>query len=318
MIVSFLNIFNNKKKNEKKIKLIFFLIMGEIVIMVNIKVLKVLNSVTYLLISILFVGTYYSYENFLNITGFIHVVQKNETILTPDYYVFDIMFVILIFFFLSVLFQFESICLNRGFIEDITKGVNKYVKNVGFNFMLSGIFYIGWLINFLIYTQTSMIISTICMLISVYFGLLVDYKTKSFSSERNCYEIIFGSIPLSMFLGWNIILFLLTFTRAVTMKSNFDKDSIYIFYICILLFITFCLLVYLMNLSNYVLMLVNLYYVTNMLIKYYNAGNILKYGTIIDLCLIIFALIIKMLIDIKRCKRYKSFRNGEELNENLI
>lgn len=286
--------------------------------MVNIKVLKVLNLVTYLLISIVFVGTYYSYENFLNITGFVHVVQKNKTVLTPDYYVFDIMFVILIFFFLSVLFQFESICLNRGFIEDITKGVNKYVKNVGFNFMLSGIFYIGWLINFLIYTQTSMIISTICMLISVYFGFLVDYKTKSFSSERNCFEIIFGSMPLSMFLGWNIILFLLTFTRTVTMKSYFEKDNMYILYICILLFITFGLLVYLMNFSNYVLMLVNLYYVINMMIKNNNADDILKYGTIIDLSLIIFILLIKMLIDIIRCRRNKSLKNGGELNEILI
>jgi hypothetical protein len=67
--------------------------------MVNIKVLKILNLVTYVLMATIFVGTYYSYDNFLNITGFIHVVQKNETVLTPDYYVFDISFIIFACFF---------------------------------------------------------------------------------------------------------------------------------------------------------------------------------------------------------------------------
>ena len=286
--------------------------------MVNIKVLKILNSITYLLISILFFGTYYSYDNFLNITGFINVVQKNETILTPDYYVFDIMFVILIYFFLSILFQFENICLNKGVIDDITKRANKYVKNVNFNFMFSGLFYMGWLINFLIYTNTSIIISSICILISVYFGFIIDNRTKPFSFERYYFEIIFGSIPLSLFLGWNIILCLLTFTRVI-IKNNFDEDNKYIFYVLILLFITLCLLVYLMIFSNYVLILINLYYVTNMLIKYYNINNILKYGTIIDICIIIFTLIIKIIIDAKRYKIYKREKEKKNrLNEILI
>ena len=286
--------------------------------MENTSVYKVLNLVTYLLISVIFVATYYSYDNFLNITGFIDVIQKNETILTPDYYVFDIMFIIIIYFFLSVLFQFESICVNRGFIEDLTKSVNEYIKNINLNFMLSSLFYIGWLISFLIYTDISLIISTICIVISVYFGLLIDYKTKSFSIERNCYEIIFGSIPLSMFLGWNIILCLLTFTRTSLIKNSFEGDDKYIFYICILLFVTITLLVYLMNFNNYVLMLVNLYYVINMYIKYCDLNDTLNYGTIINIFIIIFTLILKIIIDVLNYKRYKKEKKENGLKEILI
>jgi hypothetical protein len=162
-----------------------------------------------------------------------------------------------------------------------------------------------------------MILSTICILGSIYFGFLIDYVAKPFSLERNCYEIVLGSIPLSIFLGWNIILFFLTFTRAATTQNDFSMDSEYIFYVITLIFITIGLTIYLMNYGNYVLMLVNLYYVVNMFIKYNDVNDILEYGTIMDLCLIIFILIIKILIDVKR---YKIFREDKEkeLNENLI
>ena len=283
--------------------------------MVNIKVLKILNLVTYVLMATIFVGTYYSYDNFLNITGFIHVVQKNETVLTPDYYVFDISFIIFACFFLSILFQFRQTCLYRESIENITNGVDKYVKRVNFYFMVSGFLYIGWLINFLIYSEVSMILSTICILGSIYFGFLIDYVAKPFSLERNCYEIVLGSIPLSIFLGWNIILFFLTFTRAAISQNEFSMDSKYIFCVLVLVFITICLTVYLMNYGNYILMLVNLYYVVNMFIKYNGVNDMVKYGIIIDICIIIFILIIKIIIDINR---YKIFREEKELNENLI
>jgi len=233
------------------------------------------------------IGVLKSFENATN---------TNATIMTPPDWSLHIW---------EVIFGTQLLFVLTQFIDHESCSMNQYVYNMEYFYVSANIFNIIWLISYLFATPISFIIATIASFITGYLLVVLERRTLPFSVNRTWYELIFGSIPNMLFQGWTFIQFIITLTQTVGAWEEIQGENIFGMIMSILLMIMF--IFYLFIGSNYILIIVFLYYVITLYTK--NTDNEIFGPALMVVCVCsIFLLILKSALDCCRLRRIRKER----------
>lgn len=228
--------------------------------------------------------------------SFENATNTNATIMTPPYWSFHIW---------EVIFGTQLAFVLAQFIDHENCSMNEYVRNIGYFYVAASIFNILWLILYLFATPVSFIIATIMLCITGYLLVLLERRTLPFSVNRTWIELVFGSIPNMIFLGWIMIQFVITMTQTVESWDQIKNDKIFGLLLCIMLMIMFSFYLFVGN--NYMPSIMFLYYVISLYTKYMNDSFFGPTLMITSVCSI-FLLILKTIIDCCRLRRMRRER----------
>ena len=174
--------------------------------------------------------------------------------------------------------------------------LDDYVGKVSVFFILSCLFNITWIVAFSLATKVSILISVFLI-----FGLLISLiviqlRCTFFSGKNTPFEIGFGDIPISIYLGWLMtasILNVAVCIRAWTESSQLGNENIWYIIIVIVAAILYILNMALKN--NYVTMVVFFYVLIALAVKHQN-DTVLFPFTLAILSFCVFGLIIKAVL----------------------
>jgi len=222
-----------------------------------------------------------------------NVSDQFDTLITPPGWAFSIWGVIYAGLLIFTIVQF----IPQLKLDD-------YVGKVSVFFILSCLFNITWIVAFSLATKVSILISVFLI-----FGLLISLiviqmRCTFFSEKKTPFEIGFGDVPISIYLGWIMtasILNVAVCIRAWTESSQLDNENIW--YIAIVIIATVLYILNIILRNNYVTMVVFSYVLIALVVKHQNDTTLFKF-TLTIFCFCVVGLIIKTVL--LSCKRFAS------------
>lgn len=264
---------------------------------------KILNTVSFLARLLLYY--FMNYYNIISNETIENVTLKYDLEIVPSMIGMNVIeSIINVLLFIFVVIQF----LDNGKMS-----MNQYVTEIESKFVIVNICNIFSLITFVIGTKPYLIISSLCMMFELTILILIQHQCKFYSRSKKWYEIYFGDIPFSIYLGWIMIYFVIKLSITIRFNMKIENENIMFFIFIFLLGVFNCFIIYLQR--NFVPVLVYYYYVILYIIKnkedYYSFfGGIISLFTIFS-----FNFIILM---IKVCRgRQRKKENLENYYENL-
>lgn len=212
--------------------------------------------------------------------------------------------IINILLFIFVIFQF---------FDNRKMSMNQYVTEVESKFVIVNICNTFSLITFVIGTKPYLIISSLCMMFELTILILIQHQCKFYSRSKKWYEIYFGDLPFSIYLGWIMIYFVIKISITIRFYMEIENQNIMFFIFIFLLGVFNCFIIYLQK--NFVTVLVYYYYVILYIIKN-NEDNYSFFGGLISLFVVFFFYLIILIMKICRNRQRKN-KNLENCYENL-
>jgi len=212
-----------------------------------------------------------------------NVSNDYDTLITPPSWAFS---------FWGVIYAGLLIFNIAQFIPQLK--LDGYVKRISYLFILSCLFNITWILAFSIGTKISILISVFLIFGLLISLLLIQWKCDFFSQTSTPFEVGFGDIPFSIYLGWVITASILNVFVCIRAWIGHITDE-NIWYIIIIL--VTCVL-YLLNMSlknNYVTLIVFFYVLVSLAIKHFGDSTLFPF-TVIMLCFSIFGLLMKVFL----------------------
>ena len=191
--------------------------------------------------------------------------------------------------------------------------MNQYVTEIESKFVIVNICNTFSLITFVIGTKPYLIISSLCMMFELTILLLIQYQCKFYSRSKKWYEMYFGDLPFSVYLGWIMIYFIIKLSITIRFYTEIENENIMFFIFVFLLGIFNSFIIYLQK--NFVTVLVYFYYVILYIIKN-KEDNISIFGGLISLFVVFFFYLIILILKVKR-DRQKKKENMKDYYENL-
>ena len=225
--------------------------------------------------------------------SFDNATNTNATIMTPPDWSLHIW---------EVIFGTQLLFVLAEFIDHEKCSMNLYVQEIEYFYVSASIFNILWLVLYLFATPTSFIIATIASFITGYLLVVLERRILPFSVNRTWCELIFGSIPNMLFQGWTFIQFIITLTQTIEAWQEVQDDNIFGMIVSILLMILFIFYLYIG--SNYMPIIVFLYYVITLYIKNTDSKIFGPSLVTVGVCSL-FLLLLKSAIDCCRLRRIK-------------
>lgn len=179
--------------------------------------------------------------------------------------------------------------------------LSKSVKNINIWFIISCMLNIMWIIAFSFGTKTSIMAAFITLVFITCTLFIIQQKVKFFSDKRTTAELLCVDIPFSIYLGWTI--FAMFANLSILPKVWNVQMNEMLYYLIIMLVITF---VYLTNLyfnNNFVTTLVYLYVLAAFLIKNYNENQFNFIYTSGITVFVVLNMIIQCIVNKKRYKK---------------
>lgn len=264
---------------------------------------KILNTVSFLARLLLYY--FMNYYNVISNKTIENVTLKYDLEIVPSMIGMNIIeSIINILLFIFVIFQF---------FDNRKMSMNQYVTEVESKFVIVNICNTFSLITFVIGTKPYLIISSLCMMFELTILILIQHQCKFYSRSKKWYEIYFGDIPFSIYLGWIMIYFVIKLSITIRFYMEIENQNIMFFIFIFLLGVFNCFIIYLQK--NFVTVLVYYYYVILYIIKN-NEDNYSFFGGLISLFVVFFFYLIILIMKICRNRQRKN-KNLENCYENL-
>lgn len=225
-----------------------------------------------------------------------------ETSISPPDWTFSIWGLI---YFGLLLFSCFQFCSSFNF--------DQYINKISCYFIFTCILNASWLIVFSLGNKYSILISLFIILALMSMLTLIEIKGKFFKVD-NKYKIVFLDIPFSIYLGW------IYFATLANIATCFKAWGIYngevLFYsmtitgLVVNIFNLFC------N-NNYVTMLVFLYVITSLFIKYSDNKNYYPILIVTGGASVLF-IVIKILINSYKSRKKKKLNFYSNLDEQAV
>lgn len=181
--------------------------------------------------------------------------------------------------------------------------LNNYVNKINIWFILSCVFNISWIFAFSIGTKVSILVS-VFLIVGLLVSLLFIQQNCNFFKNSSTYELIFGDITFSLYLGWVMTATILNFATCINAWTDIpvDKQMFGYYIIMILAFILYTLNLFCQN--NYVTTIVFLYVCISLIIKFDGINNRVNYiFTLLILSCTIITLVVKTTLEVNNKKK---------------
>lgn len=268
----------------------------------NLICLKIFNALSFLGL----LATFYStavinnnpFRSIINVTD-----TYNNSLVPPKWSQFSVWNISYIFLLVFTIIQFF-------------KQLNRFVTRMGLKFILFNLFNIGWLLTFTLDTKWFMIVSVFFSGAMLTTLAITQYSCNFFDKEdAKIHETLYGSIPISIMIGWCIYLVIMNITIMFMSWNQLTVDGIYYTVIITALF-----LVYFMNLfikNNYPASIIFLFIAVSLFIK--NRDDEWGfYASLLAISITCFSLVIKLALHIHMgcCnnRNQKSLYNPKTIN----
>ena len=264
---------------------------------------KILNTVSFLARLLLYY--FMNYYNVISNKTIENVTLKYDLEIVPSMIGMNIIeSIINILLLIFVVIQF---------FDNRKMSMNQYVTEVESKFVIVNICNTFSLITFVIGTKPYLIISSLCMMFELTILILIQHQCKFYSRSKKWYEIYFGDIPFSIYLGWIMIYFVIKLSITIRFYTEIENENIMFFIFIFLLGVFNSFIIYLQK--NFVTVLVYYYYVILYIIKN-KEDNYSFFGGLISLFVVFFFYLIILIMKICRNRQRKN-KNLENCYENL-